>query len=878
MDKQPEILEVEPDLSEIEETPDGGAILQLDDEEGELLEQEFYDNIIDNFADHELTEVSSKLIEMIDRDKTSRKRRDDQYDEAIKRTGLGDEAPGGATFEGASKAVHPMLTEACIDFSSRTIQELLPADGPVKSFVPGEHPDMERIKKADRKTEYMNWQFIKQMPDFRNELEQLLTQVPLGGSQYLRLIWDFKRKRPVPTFVPIDSVYLPFAATNFYTSPRITFAEKVTKYDFEERVSSGVYRDIGELSTGQLPEETKSQKSTDHIEGREPDISAYDDDGLRLVYEVDCFWDLEDEYPGAPYLITIDYITQKVLGITRNWDKDDDGKDRWFWMVEFPFIPWRGAYSIGLGQMIGSLAGGATGALRALLDSALINNMPTAVKLKGANFSGQSEELNPCQISELEGGIAGDQDIRKLLMPLPFNQPSPVLYELLGFLVDAGRGVVRTTFDKLADQNPNIPVGTTLVLVEEGMRVMSAIYGRLFHAMSRVFEILHRINRLYLEDDEVKDDVGVMLARHQDFELPMDVIPVADPQVFSDVHRMSQLQVISDRAKESPDIYDRRVVEKAILDQTKVADPERFLIPIQEAKEQNAVNENAAMSLGRPVAAFPDQDHLAHLQVHLDYLSNPFLGQSILIAPKFIPMCFDHIKEHVTLWYVTVCSQLLEQTLGYSDVEMKQLYATKEPSVRQEMDRTLAAISQKIQPVVEQRFQRLPEVIQRAMQMMQTLKPKPEIPVDPNQQAALQVTQQIETQRTQVKAQTEQAKIAAKQQSDQMKMQLESQKEAQKQQFEREKVFMNLDSQQKIEAVQAANDQAQQFREHAARLEELRLREEAELQRSSVEISSRERMNREDNATALTIAAGEVASGEKVGVRTGTGINPNPNP
>ena len=527
-----EILDF-PDLGEeIEDTDDGGAIIKVGPDEEEGASADFFDNIIGQFSLDELESLATNLFDDIERDKKSREKRDKQYAEAIKRTGLGKEAPGGADFQGSSQVVHPMLTEACVDFASRTIKELLPSNGPVKVFVPGKHPSSKRLDKAERKKTYMNWQFLVQMPDFRTELEQLLTQLPLGGSQYLRLVWDARKKRPVPLSVPIDDIYLPYSATNFYTAERMTYVEHITAREFKSRREEGMY-ELDETmkldsGTGQVPEQTEAAKATAKIEGKDNDGDSANEDGLRDVFEVTLEQELEEEYELAPYRVTLDSDSRKVIAINRNWVEEDETKDNLFWIAEFQFVPWRGAYSIGLGQMIGSLSGAATGALRALLDSALINNMPTLLKLKGANFSGQSKELNICDVTEIEGGISGD-DIRKLLMAVPFNPPSPVLFQLLGFLVEAGQGVVRTTFDRLAEQNPNMPVGTTLALIEEGMQVLSGIHLRLYHSMTYVLRILNRINQFYLEEETMVDEEDELLAYRADFDDPLDVVPVADP-------------------------------------------------------------------------------------------------------------------------------------------------------------------------------------------------------------------------------------------------------------------------------------------------------------------------------------------------------------
>src|SRR5690554_4934123 len=374
-----EVVELEEALpSDVEETADGGAIIRL--EEGESGEvEDFYANIADQFDEPFLDALATKYLDLIEKDVEARKLRRDQYAEAIKRTGLGREAPGGANFPGASRAVHPMLIEACVEFEARAIRELFPPNGPVRTYIPDE-ATVERMEKAERKKNFMNWQFLTQMPEFRPELEQLLMQLPLGGSMYLRLTPDYskRRPRPLPVFVPLDKVSIPYSATSFATAQRQTYHETITQAEFEERIREGIYRDISSIFPGQSPEETTPEKASDRVEGKESNPENVDGD--RIAYEVSCFEKLEDSVGIAPYLISIDSVTRKVLSIVRNWEEGDEDLERMQWMIDFTFIPWRGALGIGLGHLIGMLSGAATGALRALLDSAHINNIPTAVR------------------------------------------------------------------------------------------------------------------------------------------------------------------------------------------------------------------------------------------------------------------------------------------------------------------------------------------------------------------------------------------------------------------------------------------------------------------------------------------------------------------
>lgn len=847
---------------EVIDTDDGGAIIQMGDEE-DRPNREWFDNIADDFDNDVKNKICTRLLQDLERDRKAREKREKDYEEAIKRTGLGKETPGGADFEGASKAVHPMLTEAVVDFQSRAIKELMPPNGPVKTYVPGEHPDIDRFRKSDRIKNYMNWQFLVQMPDFRTELEQLLSQTPLGGSQYMRLVWDDQKKRPVPTYWPSDDVYIPYAASNFYTADRVTFVDHITEFEFEQRAKAGMYSDLGTelIKTAATEEPSRPKQATDAVEGKDK-LAPYNEDGLANVYEVNCYCDeLEKKYDYAPYRITIHGPSRKICAINRNWEENDETKQRLDWAVEFPFIPWRGATTVGLGQMIGSLSGAATGALRALLDSAHMNNLPTLLRLKGANFSGQSKELRVAAITEVEGGVAGD-DIRKLIMPVPFNPPSNVLLELLGVVDGLGRGLVQTTFEKLGEQNTQMPVGTTLALIEEGMTVFSAIHLRMFQAMDKVLKILCRINRMYLDAEELKDDTGVILAYRKDFDPPHDVMPIADPEIFSDVQRMAQLQVIADRAAQMPEVYNVKEVEKRILERTKIPNPDELLLPDDTPEEMNAVNENAAMTMGRPVSAFPNQDHLAHLQVHLDYAMSPALGMNPLIAPRYIPMLLGHIIEHVALYYVQYNVDLLQAASGMTDDQFSQMMKLRDPKVREEMDKTLAYQSADVVPAMNQVLSGLQPIIGQLQQVMQQYQPEePQPPVDPNAMAAIEQEREADQARDARERERTQLQLVDKQEQRKHDM---------------EKTFMELEAEERQKALEAARDEALKAQEYAARLEELVERERAEDERTEMEIASREAINAEDNLTALEIA-GQKAVTDRQKIKTGEGAtNPRP--
>ena len=827
----------------VEDTDDGGAIVTLDEDETEQAKSpDFYKNLAEEMPEVDLDKLASQFLELVDRDREARKKRDEQYEEGLRRTGLGNDAPGGAQFQGASKVVHPMMTEACVDFAARAMKELMPAGGPAKDFIPGELT-MARVKKAHRKTAFMNWQLTVQAPEFRAEIEQLLTQVPLGGAQYLKMSWDEHRNRPGFLFVAIDDMYLPFAATNFYSAQRRTHVQYLTQLDYKQRVRSGMYRDVDIVPASADPDFSEASKANDKIEGRSE--TSYNEDGLRTVYEIYAIASLEGQdadedidVEPAPYILTIDKLSRKVLSVYRNWDELDETKEELQWFVEFPFVPWRGAYPIGLPHMIGGISAAATGALRALLDSAHISNSQTMLKLKGGTRGGQTLEVQPTQVLEIEGGLNVD-DVRKLAMPLPYNPPSGVLLQLLGVLVDAGKGVVRTTLDDMADQNANTPVGTTLARVEQGMVVFSAIHGRLHDAMGRVLRILHRLNGMYLDDEDVEAELGEELATRKDFEGPLDVVPVSDPNIFSEAQRYAQIQAIAQRAAAVPQLYNARKVEERILDTMKVPNAKDLLAPALEPHAQNAVNENVKATMGKPIVAFPEQDHIAHLKTHLSYMMNPALGMNPLIAPAYIPAMLAHIKEHIAWWYAVSVFDVGTETTGEDLGDM--MKENKTPEDRRAFDRMLAEASHLVSDRATGVFQSLPPAIQKAQQFMQQFSPQPQ--PDAATQAAMadiQARQQIAGQKAQLDGQ----KLQVQAQADQAQLLLDQQ-----------------DLQLKGAALQ------QKAQEAAAR-------QAAEDRRAQADMAVRQQMNTQDNQTAMQIANLEVTSGENIAVSTGTGINP----
>ena len=835
------VEEIEDETAEVEDTEDGGAIVRFGDEDDAQYDDgDWWDNLATDEHETELVAIASKLIDLADRDREARKRRDEQYEEGLKRTGLANDAPGGAAFEGAAKVVHPMLIETAIDFAARAIKELFPPTGPVKDHIEGSITE-QKVAKASRKTKLMNWQLTRQCREFRAELEQLLTQVPMGGTQYLKLGWDELRNRPEALFVGVDEMLVPFAATNFYSAQRRTHVEMITEQTYRQRVREGRYRDTDLPSPGMPDEVSATAKQSDKIEGR--DMSSYNEDGLRAVYNVYVTFDLSDGIDpkvdqAAPYIIAVDRSSSRVLSIYRNWEPEDETLTELQHFTEWPFIPWRGAYALGLPHIIGGLSGASTGALRALLDSAHINNTPSGLKLKGTKVGSQTTRPQPGEIAEIEGGYVTD-DIRKLAMPFPYNPPSPVLFSLLGFLVDAGKGVVRTALDDVADMRSDAPVGTTMARIEQGLMVYSAVFGRLHDAMGRTLDILHRLNATYLDDEALEKEVGEEIATRADFNGPADISPVSDPYIFSETQRLAQVQTVVQRSDAHPELYDQRKVEERVLETLKVPEAKSLLKPAPEPKEQNAANENTAASLGRPVMAFPMQDHLAHLQSHLAYMRSPVFGANPLIAPSFLPAILGHIREHIALWYSSAIFDLASEVLGIDAGDfLKEIKG--DDGLRRQLDQMIAEATILVLTEGEQVLGGLPEIIQQAQAMLQQMQPP-----------------QMQDPRLALEGQKLQQQAAKDQQDAQLKAQ-EMQQDAQ------------LKAQESQDRLAALGLQIK------GRMAERQIAEEGDTLRTREKIAADILRNREDNDTATRLATFEALSAERTQLINGNGINPNP--
>ena len=753
-------VELEEETPDVEEMEDGSAVVTLDNYKGPNEDPDFYENMAETYNLLELSSLASRYIELLEKDKDARSERDKQYEEGIKRTGMGNDAPGGATFMGASKVVHPAMAEGCVDFAARAIKELFPPDGPVKTKVLGKMDDI-KAEKSERKRDFLNWQISEQIEEFRDEQEQLLTQLPLGGSQYFKLWFDDQKKRPCVEFLPIDRVILPFAATNFYTAQRAAEVHELTQYEFDRRIRTGMYRDVSVSRASGTLDQNRVEQANNKVEGKQFETNK---DGIRKVYHIYCFLELEDDNDTkgeyAPYILMIDELSNQVVGLYRNWEEKDETRTKLDWVVEFKFIPWRGAYAIGLPQLIGGLSAALTGALRALLDTAHINNSATMLKLKGAKISGQSQQVDVTQIVEIEGA-PGVQDIRQIAMPMPFNPPSEVLFQLLGWLDQAAKGVVTTSEEKIADITSNTPVGTTQALIEQGAAVFSAIHARLHDSQARVLKVLCRLNRWHFDEMKKSEVVTDLEITREDFNKNTDVVPVSDPHIFSETQRMAQSQAVLALAEKHPDQFNISSVLNRVLKQMKIPNINELLKDVPAPEQRTSADENAAMLIGQASYAYLQQDHIAHFQDHLQFALNPFLGQSPFADPNYLNNLIEHLKQHMTLWYLNRSNGYVEKSMGHPVDD----YA--DPRLTSTIDKVYTTVGAHVMLDTNEVFGQFQQALQQIMQMAQKRKSTPQ-PLPPDAQV-VKDTNMAETQR---KAQADQAD----QQFNQAKLQADMQK------------------------------------------------------------------------------------------------------
>ena len=637
---QEQVLELEnaekftPDVEILE---DGSAIVGEQEKE---IDTSFGGNLAESLDDNTLQEIASELMGKYEEDKDSRKDWEDSYRKGLDLLGLKyDER--SQPFQGASGVTHPMLSESVTQFQAQAYKELLPSGGPVNTQILGKITQ-QKEEQAQRIKEFMNYQILHVMEEYDPELDQMLFYLPLSGSAFKKIYYDESLERAVSKFVSSDDLYVSYMATDLFSCERITHTIKKTENDILKLQVAGFYRDV----------DIKPYTDTDETKAKEDQVSgvkkSYQQDEYQLL-EIHTDLNIEgidsDDGIRVPYIVTIDEGSGEVLSIYRNYEEDDPKKKKKQYFTHYKFLPGLGFYGLGLVHMLGGLSRTATSALRQLIDAGTLSNLPAGFKARGLRIR---DDDNPIQPGEFRDVDAPSGDLRAGLLPLPYKGADPTLFQLLGFVVEAG-----TRFAAVADQKigdpvaANAPVGTTMALIERGMRVMSAIHKRLHYAQKIEFNLLAKIFAESLPDRypyELPSN-AIPSIKVQDFSDEIDIIPVSDPNIFSMAQRVTLAQTQLQLAQAAPQMHNMYEAYRRMYQALNVKDIDTILPAPQTPKPVDAGIENAGLLMGKPLIAFKGQNHDAHIEAHKAF----FNLASVKNNPQALMTLEAHIMEHVAM-------------------------------------------------------------------------------------------------------------------------------------------------------------------------------------------------------------------------------------
>ena len=712
-------------------------------------------NIAEQLDELESARKAQMLIEAFDSDKEARSEWEERYKQGLETLepdgGLTEEEEQRAT-RGLSTVVHPMIAEAATQFNAKAIAELYPSGGPVKTTIVGE-PTEELEDQARRVRDYMNYQITQEMPEYFPDLDTMLFQLPLIGHAFKKVYFDSNLERQCSQFVKAEDFVVSPDSKDLQTSARYSHIIRMPRNDYNRYVESGFYLPIKYIGS----EEDPAGDIGSDIEG----VSTYEDteynETVTLiemhVYEnfdgIDGYTDNEDneDIVAFPYVVTIDYDSQKIVAVRRNWEENDEKKLRQDYFVSYRFLPGTGFYGFGLYHMIGGLGKAATGSLRALLDSAAFANMQGGFKLKG-RVTGGELQVNPGEFADLDATV---DDVNKAIMPLPFKEPSGTLFQLMNAIVQAGQRFASTADLNVGDVNPNAPVGSTVALIEQGSKSFSAIHKRLHFSQGQEFKLIAKNNAKFLPEQFEFSLAGVtQFVNSTDFDAKIDIIPVSDPNVFSTAQRIAQAQSVLQLSQAQPNLYDQYEAHKRMLEAIRIPNIDEVLEKPQEASRIDPVDENMSVMYGKPIRAFPEQDHDSHIAVHMQFLQDPSLGGNPG-ARNLQPILIAHIAEHIALLY----RQRMQSAIG---IDLAPLPNIRDPKFQFD----------DISPELDMQIsQRASEVIKQSPQMeqIQAIMPNQQQqggnPLDLARQLA-----QLEAQMLQMKTQQELAIEGAKAKQD----------------------------------------------------------------------------------------------------------------
>ena len=645
-------------------------------EEGE--QENFYANLAEKIDEQELKKIGAQLVTEVNYDRTSREEWVQGYVKGLDLLGFKYQSLT-RPFIGASGVTHPLLAESVTQFQAQAIKELLPSSGPVRTEVIGAETE-EKIQQAQRVKDFMNYMLMDKMEEYTPDFDQMLFYLPLAGSAFKKIYYDELMQRAVSKFVPAEDLIVPYNATDLQDAQRITQVVKMNLNELKKMQMSGMYLDID------LPKPYYSQNDAkdkvNELEGISPTPETAED--MYNIIEVHTFLDLpgyeEEGNIKVPYIVTIDEDSQQVLSIYRNYSPDDPIKKRKNYFVHFKFLPGLGFYGFGLIHMIGGLSRTATSALRQLLDAGTLSNLPAGFKSRGMRIRDDSEPLQPGEFRDVDapGGNIKDQ-----FQLLPFKEPSATLFNLLNYCVESGKRFASIADMQVGDMSQQAPVGTTMALLERGSKVMSAIHKRCYYAMKQEFKILAQVFADYLPPEYPYDVYGgERTIKAQDFDKKVDVIPVADPDIFSMTQRIQVAQAELQLAQTNPQMHNIHEAYRRMYEALGVKNINGILKPPPEPPRplDPAIENTGALQMVLP-KAFPQQDHDAHIATHMAFM----MSRMVQINPQVYALLQGHLMEHVSL-------KIKQQVLAdfQRDPAMLQLQQSDEDAFAIEFDSEVA--------------------------------------------------------------------------------------------------------------------------------------------------------------------------------------------
>ena len=656
-----------PDLDAIDvKMPDSDMITTMATEDGEII-IEFDDGISNddaaepedlehdtNFAElmdeKELDEIASDLVESFVTDRLSRKEWANAYIKGLDLLGMKIEERT-MPWQGASGVFHPMLSEAVVRFQAQAMSEMMPAAGPANTKIVGKMT-RDKFEQSVRVKNELNYLITEEMVEYRDEMEQMTFQLPLAGSAFKKVYYDPILERPVSVFVPAEDFVISYGASSLEACPRYTHVMKKDLNEVRKLQVAGFYLDV-ELPDP-VAEPSEIQDKYDEIEGSEGSITE-DDRHTLLEMHVDI--DLPEPYEDAdgisrPYVVTIDLSSKTILSIRRNWYEGDEKKRKRMHFTHYSYLPGMGFYGTGLIHLIGGLAKSATSIMRQLIDAGTLSNLPAGLKTRGMRIKGETGPLMPGEFRDVDVPAGA---IRDNIFPLPFKEPSGVLYQLLGNLVDEGRRIGSVADIQVGDMSANAPVGTTLALMERSMKVLSGVQARMHASMHKELRILSRVIHDFMPDEYLYEVVGDQFSRREDFDAKtVDVIPVSDPNASTMAQRIVQYQAALQLAQQAPQLYDMGKLHRQMLEVMGIQDADQIIKLPEDIAPKDPVSENMAILKQEPVKAYLYQDQEAHIAVHMAAMEDPKLKQIIGQSPFAAAIgsaMMAHITEHVAFQY-----------------------------------------------------------------------------------------------------------------------------------------------------------------------------------------------------------------------------------